>query len=138
MPGLPSVMRPPERRLYSSWRGGRGLCLQPAEGAGLGADLADLLGHLPAQPLALEGFAGLLELHRLARPGSLFSGRPCPNCNSICRRIRYTLFQKRRGNGGPAMRVLIACAIIITTTLGLGGCFGHHEKAVVSEPLKLG
>lgn len=39
---------------------------------------------------------------------------------------------------GTAMRVLIACAIIITTTLGLGGCFGHHEKAVVSEPLKLG
>jgi hypothetical protein len=36
------------------------------------------------------------------------------------------------------MRVLIACAIIITTTLGLGGCFGHHQETVVSEPLKLG
>lgn len=22
--------------------------------------------------------------------------------------------------------------------LGLGGCFGHHEKAFVVEPLKLG
>lgn len=35
------------------------------------------------------------------------------------------------------MRVFIACAIIITATLGLAGCFGHHEKAVMSEPLKL-
>lgn len=33
------------------------------------------------------------------------------------------------------MRVLIACAIIITATLGLGGCF-HHDQQVVSEPLK--
>jgi hypothetical protein len=36
------------------------------------------------------------------------------------------------------MRVLLACAIVISATLGLGGCFGHHEKAVVAEPLKLG
>ena len=36
------------------------------------------------------------------------------------------------------MRILIACAIIILATVGLGGCFGHHEKAVVQEPLKLG
>jgi hypothetical protein len=36
------------------------------------------------------------------------------------------------------MRILIVCAIIITATLGVGGCFGHHEKAVVYEPLKLG
>ena len=35
------------------------------------------------------------------------------------------------------MRLLIACAIIISTVVGLGGCVGHHEKAVVSEPLKL-
>ena len=36
------------------------------------------------------------------------------------------------------MRILMACAIIISATVGLGGCFGHHEKAVVQEPLKLG
>ncbi len=36
------------------------------------------------------------------------------------------------------MRLFLACAIIITATIGLGGCFGHHEKAVVQEPLKLG
>ena len=36
------------------------------------------------------------------------------------------------------MRLFIACAIIVTATLSLGGCVGHHEKAVVSEPLKLG
>ena len=35
------------------------------------------------------------------------------------------------------MRVFIACAIIISAAIGLAGCVGHHEKAVVSEPLKL-
>jgi hypothetical protein len=36
------------------------------------------------------------------------------------------------------MRVFIACAIIISAAIGLSGCFGHHEKAVVTQPLKLG
>ena len=36
------------------------------------------------------------------------------------------------------MRVFIACATILTAAVVLGGCFGHHEKAVVAEPLKLG
>jgi hypothetical protein len=36
------------------------------------------------------------------------------------------------------MRVLIACAIIISTAIGVTGCIGHHEKAVVAEPLKVG
>jgi hypothetical protein len=40
--------------------------------------------------------------------------------------------------GGSAMRILIACAIVISSVVGLAGCVGHHEKAVVSEPLKLG
>jgi hypothetical protein len=39
--------------------------------------------------------------------------------------------------GDLSMRVFLACAIIITATLGLGGCF-HHEQAVSSQPLKLG
>ena len=39
---------------------------------------------------------------------------------------------------GTSMRVFIACAIILTAAVGLGGCWGHHEKAVVAEPLKLG
>ena len=43
--------------------------------------------------------------------------------------------EKRRG---ISMRVFIACAIILTAAIGLGGCWGHHEKAVVQEPLKLG
>ena len=34
------------------------------------------------------------------------------------------------------MRVLLAIAIAITVTVGLGGCFGHHEKAVATTPLK--
>jgi hypothetical protein len=36
------------------------------------------------------------------------------------------------------MRALIACAIIISAAIGLSGCFGHHETAVMSQPLKLG
>ena len=36
------------------------------------------------------------------------------------------------------MRILIACAVIISAAVGLGGCWGHHEKVVVQEPLKLG
>ena len=36
------------------------------------------------------------------------------------------------------MRVFIACTIIVSAALSLGGCVGHHEKAVVTEPLKLG
>ncbi len=36
------------------------------------------------------------------------------------------------------MRLFIACTIIITATVGLGGCFGHHQETVVVEPLKLG
>jgi hypothetical protein len=36
--------------------------------------------------------------------------------------------------GAELMRVLIACAIVISTALGLAGCF-HHQQAVVQEPL---
>ena len=32
------------------------------------------------------------------------------------------------------MRTLVALAIIIATTIGLGGCWWHHQAAVVSEP----
>ena len=32
------------------------------------------------------------------------------------------------------MRVLVACVIVISTALGLAGCF-HHQQAVVQEPL---
>jgi hypothetical protein len=35
------------------------------------------------------------------------------------------------------MRILIICALVLTGTVGLGGCF-HHQKAVTQEPLKLG
>jgi hypothetical protein len=37
------------------------------------------------------------------------------------------------------MRVLIVCAIALTATVGLGGCFFHggwHQKAVTTQPLK--
>jgi hypothetical protein len=34
------------------------------------------------------------------------------------------------------MRILIACAIIISAAVGLGGCFAHHQQAVAAQPLK--
>lgn len=33
------------------------------------------------------------------------------------------------------MRLFIAIAIAASLAAGLGGCFGHHEKAVVVEPV---
>jgi hypothetical protein len=33
------------------------------------------------------------------------------------------------------MRVLIACVIVISAAIGLGGCF-HHQQTMVQEPLK--
>jgi hypothetical protein len=33
------------------------------------------------------------------------------------------------------MRLILACAIAAIITVGIGGCFGHHEKAVVVEPV---
>ena len=35
------------------------------------------------------------------------------------------------------MRILIVCAIMVTTAIGLGGCLFHwHQQAVVTQPLK--
>ena len=36
------------------------------------------------------------------------------------------------------LKGVIIVATIVAATVGLGGCFGHHEKAVMAEPLKLG
>ena len=32
------------------------------------------------------------------------------------------------------MRLFIACAIIVTAAVGLGGCF-HHQQATYAEPV---
>ena len=37
-------------------------------------------------------------------------------------------------HGASQMRVLLACAIIITTAVGLAGCF-HHQQATYAEPI---
>jgi hypothetical protein len=37
-------------------------------------------------------------------------------------------------NQGGQMRVLLACAIIITTAVALAGCF-HHQQATYAEPI---
>ena len=36
------------------------------------------------------------------------------------------------------LKGVIIATTIVAATLALMGCVGHHEKAVVSEPLKLG
>ncbi len=39
------------------------------------------------------------------------------------------------------MRIFLALAVMIAAAVGFGGCFWHHQQAVVSEPappLKLG
>jgi hypothetical protein len=36
------------------------------------------------------------------------------------------------------LKGVIAAAMLVAAAVSLGGCFGHHEKAVVTEPLKLG
>jgi len=33
------------------------------------------------------------------------------------------------------MRLVLACVVAATLAVALGGCFGHHEKAVVVEPV---
>src|SRR5215470_10126510 len=38
---------------------------------------------------------------------------------------------------GTDMRLFIACAIIISAAIGMGGCWWHHHAAaVVTQPLK--
>jgi hypothetical protein len=36
------------------------------------------------------------------------------------------------------LKVVLVAMGLVAATVALGGCFGHHEKAVVAEPLKLG
>src|SRR5262245_4114220 len=71
-------------------------------------------------------------------PAALFVP-PCPKRHSFLGYECYNGACKRHGTRGreTSMRVFIACAIILTAAIGLGGCFGHHE-AVVTQPLKLG
>jgi hypothetical protein len=49
-------------------------------------------------------------------------------------KIFIVIAEKRQETGDLSMRVFLACAIIITATLGLGGCF-HHEQSVYAEPM---
>jgi len=36
------------------------------------------------------------------------------------------------------LKGVVLVATIVAATIALGGCFGHHEKAVATQPLKLG
>jgi serine acetyltransferase len=37
-------------------------------------------------------------------------------------------------NEGNAMRIFMAFAITMAAAIGLGGCFWHHQAAVVTQP----
>src|SRR6476646_6084051 len=43
----------------------------------------------------------------------------------------------QRSRTGASMRILIACTIVLTAAIGLGGCFFHgwHQQAVTTQPL---
>ena len=69
--------------------------------------------------------AAYFSLQTVSKVSQLSRGKA-----SIVQTINY-------GERGIAMRVFIACAIIISAAISLGGCVGHHEKAVMAEPLKL-
>jgi hypothetical protein len=51
----------------------------------------------------------------------------------FCGKVRYAE-SLELATGLKAMRVMIICALLISATLGLGGCWWHHQAAVVSEP----
>ena len=67
---------------------------------------------------------------------SLFC-RICAENATIPARNQLMVCLQRDFNEGTKMRALIICAIIITASIGLTGCF-HHSQAVTQEPLKLG
>jgi hypothetical protein len=85
---------------------------------------------IPPMQGDVRAFAGLrLEL--------LFVPQCVPSATAFLGKNAITDKAANKGRG-ISMRVFIACAIILTAAVGLGGCWGHHEKAVVAEPLKLG
>jgi len=59
------------------------------------------------------------------------------NVTIASRRWSKLATRRKCKQGGLTMRILIICALVLTGTVALGGCF-HHEKAVVTQPLKLG
>ena len=73
----------------------------------------------------------------MASRARIFSSERVPIVTDFFAKL---LIVRHRNDGewGIAMRLFIACAIILSTVIGLGGCVGHHEKAVVAEPLKVG
>ena len=93
--------------------------------------------------LPLPATCAFVENARPEPPGTLKDAEYLPVCpkrhSSLEERTLYFVPGKTANKGrGISMRVFIASAIILTAAIGLGGCWGHHEKAVVQEPLKLG
>jgi hypothetical protein len=65
--------------------------------------------------------------YRFLRSRCAFSATPILQRCALCAIIGLN-------TGNSTMRVMIVCALLISATLGLGGCFWHHQAAVVSEP----
>ena len=76
---------------------------------------------------------GVLPVQRFTPFG--FDFAVCLKCHPLVFELPlYFNFLKSKSKGADLMRVLIACAIVISTALGLAGCF-HHQQAVVAQPL---
>ena len=58
--------------------------------------------------------------------------RHLARCGTAMLAARF--YAREATNQGGQMRVLLACAIIITTAVGLAGCF-HHQQATYAEPI---
>ena len=63
----------------------------------------------------------------LRRNSSGLFGGPC-NCRKD---LAFFLLVSDEGN---AMRIFMAFAITIAAAIGVGGCFWHHQAAVVTQP----
>ena len=87
----------------------------------------------PGLATRVEFAVGVLPVQRFTPFG--FDIRGVPKCHPLVFELPlYFNFLKSKSKGADLMRVLIACAIVISTALGLAGCF-HHQQAVVQEPL---
>ena len=83
-------------------------------------------------PVSPKAGAYLLEGSASAHPADLPSTAPRAGNYDVWARV--SMPDKRQLKGGLTMRVLLACAIIITTAVGLAGCF-HHQQATYAEPI---
>jgi len=53
---------------------------------------------------------------------------------SLQRKEKLVVGISAQQNEGNTMRIFMAFAITMAAAIGLGGCFWHHQAAVVTQP----